>query len=127
LNEKRVIVGSRQLAATSGVAVPAVIQNAGADAIRRFVEFFTANIRNANTRMAYMRAIRRFCSWADDRELSLANVEPVMVASYVELLCTTYNSKLYARFLAFRVLMVCVSRLLNRVCKLIFSILLNLI
>jgi site-specific recombinase XerD len=91
LNEKRVIVGNRQIAATSGVAVPAVIQNAGPDAIRRFVEFFTANNRNANTRTAYMRAIRRFCTWADERELSLANVEPVMVATYVELLCTTYN------------------------------------
>ena len=41
--------------------------------------------------MAYMRAIRRFFSWVDERKLSLANVEPVMIATYVELLCTKYN------------------------------------
>jgi hypothetical protein len=55
------VTGHRQLSATSGVAVPLVIRDAGPDAIRRFVEFFTANIRNPNTRAAYARAIRRFC------------------------------------------------------------------
>lgn len=62
LNNRALISGNRQLSATSGVAVPMVIQDAGPDAIRRFVEFFTANIRNPNTRAAYMRAVRRFCN-----------------------------------------------------------------
>ena len=37
----------------SGMAVPALIAAAGKRASRRFIEFFTANIRNKNTREAY--------------------------------------------------------------------------
>ena len=43
--------------------VPDAIRDAGSDSIRRFVEFFTANIRNVNTRLAYLRATRQFCAW----------------------------------------------------------------
>lgn len=68
-----------------------MIREAGPDAIRRFVEFFTANIRNPNTRAAYARAIRRFCGWAEKHKLSLAQVEPVLVAAYVEELQRHYG------------------------------------
>jgi hypothetical protein len=33
--------------------------------------FFTANIRNANTRRAYVRACARFLAWCDSRGLAL--------------------------------------------------------
>lgn len=72
------------MSATSGVAVPDVIRDAGSDAIRRFVEFFTANIRNVNTRLAYLRATRRFCAWLDERRITLVQCEPVVIAAYVE-------------------------------------------
>ena len=36
--------------------VPALIADLGDEAAWRYVEFFTANIRNANTRRAYARA-----------------------------------------------------------------------
>ena len=39
--------------------LPRVITNAGERASRRFVEFFTANIRNKNTRLAYAQAVGR--------------------------------------------------------------------
>ncbi len=68
-----------------------VIQDAGPDAIRRFVEFFTANLRNPNTRAAYMRAVRRFCGWAERDQVSLSLVEPVLVAAYVEELQRQYS------------------------------------
>lgn len=42
--------------------VPAVIAAAGNKAAWRFVEFFTANIRNPNTRAAYVRAVAAFCA-----------------------------------------------------------------
>jgi len=35
-----------------------IVADAGPDAARRFVEFFTATIRNPNTREAYARAVR---------------------------------------------------------------------
>ncbi len=75
LNDRARIPGNRQLSATSGVAVPSVSRDAGPDAIRWFVEFFTANIRNPNTQAAYSRAIRRFCGWAERHTFSLAQAE----------------------------------------------------
>ena len=45
----------------STLAVPAAIADAGDHAARRFLEFFAANIRNKNTRMAYYRAA---CHWS---------------------------------------------------------------
>ncbi len=40
----------------TSAAVPAVIAARGPHAGRRFIEFFTANLRNPNTRKAYYRA-----------------------------------------------------------------------
>ena len=50
---------------------------------RRFWEFFTAHIRNPNTRLAYLAAVRRFAGWCERRGLALDQVEPMIVA-YVE-------------------------------------------
>jgi hypothetical protein len=41
-----------------GLTVPAIIADAGEGAAERFIEFFTANIRNPNTRAAYAQADR---------------------------------------------------------------------
>ena len=51
---------------------------------RRFWEFFTAHIRNPNTRLAYLTAVRRFAAWCEQRSLALDQVDPMMVAAYVE-------------------------------------------
>ena len=52
---------------------------------RRFVEFFTANIRNPNTRKAYARAAAAFAAWCDQNGLhELRDIEPLHVAAYVE-------------------------------------------
>jgi hypothetical protein len=40
--------------------VPALIADLGDEAAWRYVEFFTANIRNPNTRRAYARACNQF-------------------------------------------------------------------
>ena len=54
-------------------------------AAKRTLEFFTANIRNPNTRKAYARAVAEFAAWCDERRLDeLAAIEPVHVAAYVE-------------------------------------------
>ena len=100
LNDKVQIVNNRQLSLASGVVVPQLIRDAGPDVIRRYVEFFTANIRNPNTRMAYMRAIRRFCNWTERHNVSLSQVEPVIVAAYVEELCKKYSDLTVKQHLA---------------------------
>src|SRR5262249_35585333 len=56
----------------------------GQKASRRFVEFFTANIRNRNTRLAYARAVGQFLRWCDGHGLQLAAIGPVHVAGYLE-------------------------------------------
>ena len=64
--------------------VPAIVGDAGELAARRFLEFFTANIRNRNTRAAYAQAVAQFLRWCEDRELSLGTIEPMAVAAYIE-------------------------------------------
>ena len=65
----------------SGVIVPALIAGLGDDAVRRFLEFSTANIRNRNTRADYARAVGQFLAWCQARGLALRQVEPMMVAA----------------------------------------------
>ena len=54
-----------------GSRLPSVIRAAGGEAERRFVEFFVANIRNRNTRVAYAVAIWRFFEWCEVRDEEL--------------------------------------------------------
>ena len=44
---------------------PALVAAAGERAAYRFLEFFTAQIRNPHTRRAYARAVAEFCAWLD--------------------------------------------------------------
>lgn len=72
------------LAIGSGPIVPAIIADAGDHAARRFLEFFTATIRNAHTRAAYARAVRDFFAWCEPYRLTLVVIEPKHVAAYIE-------------------------------------------
>ncbi len=64
--------------------VPAIIDRAGGQARKRFLEFFTATIRNENTRMAYARAVGSFFAWCQSYRLELLDIEPIHVAAYIE-------------------------------------------
>src|SRR5208283_5296446 len=76
---------SRAIAAE--IVVPAIVADAGDQAARRFLEFFAATIRNRNTRTAYLHAVSRFFAWCDQHQLGqLADIEPLHVAAYVEVL-----------------------------------------
>jgi site-specific recombinase XerC len=51
----------------------------------RFLEFFTANIRNAHTRRAYARAAEEFLAWCASAGVrSIAAVHAVYVATWIE-------------------------------------------
>jgi Phage integrase, N-terminal SAM-like domain len=64
---------------------PALVAAAGERASYRFLEFFTANIRNPNTRRAYARAVMDFFDWLAARGVTrLTAIESVHVAAYVE-------------------------------------------
>ena len=64
--------------------MPALIADLGDAAAWRYVEFFTANIRNPHTRRAYARACSRFFAWCEDRGLTPAAIRPHDVATYIE-------------------------------------------
>jgi len=91
MNELVTIPTPRTVApATHNWIVPAAIADAGEQAARRFIEFFTATIRNKNTRMAYYRAACSFFAWVEQHEIGeLADIEPIHVAAYIEVLQTT--------------------------------------
>ncbi|MFO0927860.1 MAG: site-specific integrase [Gemmataceae bacterium] len=65
-------------------SVPLLVTAAGETAQFRYFEFFTAEIRNSNTRRAYHRSATRFFGWCDRHGLALAAVRPPHVAAYVE-------------------------------------------
>lgn len=73
-----------QLARLGFATLPSVIVQAGEQASRRFLEFFTATIRNKNTRLAYARALGQFLAWCDQRGLSLVEIDPLAVSIYIE-------------------------------------------
>lgn len=94
------LAGPASLTRVGFSRMPRLITNAGERATKRFVEFFTANIRNKNTRLAYAQAVGRFADWCDKRRFSLEMIEPVVVAAYVEELCTVYEAPTVKQHLA---------------------------
>jgi site-specific recombinase XerD len=85
----------------TGTLIPLQVAAAGDSAARRFVEFFTANIRNRNTRQAYARAVAQFFRWCEQRGLrELGRLEPVHVAAYVENLGKTHAAPSVKQHLA---------------------------
>ena len=99
--ELAVVAKPKRLSADDVASVPAVIRQAGDRAAWRFLEFFTANIRNKNTRAAYARAVRLFCDWLDEHGVQdLARVNPVLVAAYVEQLGERFSKPSVKQHLA---------------------------
>jgi integrase/recombinase XerD len=82
---------ARTAVSISGSAViPAAIAGAGERAVRRFLEFFAATIRNRNTREAYYRATCSFFAWIEQRGIGeLADIEPMHVSLHIETLQAT--------------------------------------
>ena len=84
LVRRDIVPVGRQLSIAGLWAVPTLFLDAGEQSWRRFVEFFTANIRNKNTREAYGRAVAQFSRWCEARKITLERLTPVVIATYVE-------------------------------------------
>jgi integrase/recombinase XerD len=93
-------VATRDISATGAIRLPAIIIAAGEQASRRFIEFFTANIRNANTRTAYAHAVGRFLDWCESNSLTLDSLEPIAIAAYIEQLMTIRSAPTVKQHLA---------------------------
>src|SRR5438876_5396409 len=64
--------------------VPTFIAAGGQRAGFAFIDFFTAQIRNRNTRAAYAVAVRAFFDWCESKRLTLATLRTHHVAAYIE-------------------------------------------
>lgn len=91
---------SARVPGQAGATLPALFAPTPA-AAKRTVEFFTAHIRNPNTRRAYAWAAAQFSDWCAGHGLvDLATIEPVHVAAYVETLQTRLSAPSVKQHLA---------------------------
>lgn len=87
--------------AAGTMLVPAMVAAAGERAALRFIDFFTANIRNPNTRAAYAVAVRGFFAWLDARDIrELGAIRTHHVSAYIETLTRTYKAPTVKQHLA---------------------------
>jgi hypothetical protein len=66
------------------LSLPNIVSREGQKTAERFVEFFTTNIRNKNTRLSYARAVGRYLERCERRGAGLTTIKPVLVAAYIE-------------------------------------------
>ena len=66
------------------IIMPTIIADCGKSTCCRFIEFFTVNIRNLNTRKAYYRAVVYFLNWCGARGIKFEEIGPMVVAAYIE-------------------------------------------
>jgi integrase/recombinase XerD len=71
--------------------IPTIITQAGEIAALSFVNFFTAEIDNENTRRAYLQAWREFGKWAESQGYRLGDMKPYQLAAYREELKRRYH------------------------------------
>ena len=77
----------------SAVSLPGIMFSAGETSARRFMEFFTAQIRNPNTRRSYAKAATEFFGWCELCGVrSLDAITPIHVAGWIEEMTGTHSA-----------------------------------
>ena len=85
MTQDMVVHPGQEITAARPEGIPALVSQAGEQGLKRFVEFFTVNIRNANTRKVYHRNACQFLDWCAERGVSqLGEIGPTHVAGYIE-------------------------------------------
>ena len=100
METKDLAISPTEMIGCGSGGLPTVIAAAGERAGRRFIEFFTANLRNKNTRLAYARAAGQFFAWCDRRGISLSDLEPVILSIYIEELQRSHSAPTVKQHLA---------------------------
>lgn len=78
-----------QSSVSGHLQLPTMIFRAGPDASDRYVDFFTATIRNASTREAYARQCRELFFWLTANGVKgITEIRPVHIAAYIEMMDT---------------------------------------
>ncbi len=100
MTDQPIVSTGRQLPALVAGQLPPLFVDAGDQACRRVIEFFTANIRNRNTREAYARAVVRFTDWCEHHKLRLEQLSPPLVAAYIEEISASHSAPTVKQHLA---------------------------
>jgi len=79
-----VVKPENRISVNATLSLPSIVTAAGAQASKRYFEYFTVTIRNDHTRFSYFRACRVFFEWCEKFDLTLETIEPVHVAAYIE-------------------------------------------
>ncbi len=66
-----------------GNDLPAIIAQVGDAARFAWEEFFEGELPNQHTRTAYLRAVRRFLGWCEERNVTLDQITPGLVGQYL--------------------------------------------
>lgn len=97
---------------TTITAWPAAIASAPPEALRAILQFFAAEVRNPNTRRAYLKAAQQFFAFADALPggQALANIDSLHVSAWIEVMARdglsapTIKQRLAALRMLFQVL-----------------------
>ena len=85
MTQDMVVHPGQEITVASPEGIPALVSQSGEQGLKRFVEFFTVNIRNAHTRRVYHRNNCQFLDWCAERGIDeLIQIQPVHVAAYIE-------------------------------------------
>lgn len=80
-----------EIVAYAAQSVPALVKASGEKAVARFLDYFTATIRNRNTRRAYGRTVGYFLDWCQKNGLaSLRDIQPIHISAYIEQLTNSH-------------------------------------
>lgn len=100
MSDQPIVPANGQIPTLMSGHLPRLFIDAGDQACRRLIEFFTANIRNKNTREAYARAVVRFSDWCEHHKIRLEQVSPPLVAAYIEEMSTSHSAPTVKQHLA---------------------------
>lgn len=78
------VVQGELVEGSQDAALPAVVVEAGSNARFAYEEFFFGQLANEHTRAAYQRAVHRFLGHVHDLGLSLQQITPKLVRSYLD-------------------------------------------
>ena len=79
--------------------LPGIIRRAGPEAEARTLEFL-GNVRNRNTRDAYVQGLVRFTNWCEGRNLELADITAFTVNAYINEMERDYKAATVRQHLA---------------------------
>jgi site-specific recombinase XerD len=86
--------------AQGGLLLPQIVTGQDQKTVKRFLEFFAVTIRNENTRAAYARAVVGFFNWCEFRGASFEQIEPLIIAAYIEEITSQFSAPTVQQHLA---------------------------